>query len=322
MNLRSRQRGVALLVALLAVALAVILIAALLDRGELTHARTRNQLRGAQAVAYSEGMESYAAQILMRDFDSGRSLDTNADIWAFPLPPQEVPGGVISATMRDLNGCFNLNNLVAPRRSDAVLWRKRFGNLLRALELDPALAGAVSDWIDADTDVDGEGGAEDPAYLAQPIPYRAANRVFAHVSELRLVRGIAGEVYARLAPEVCALPPGSVLNLNTATSAVIMSIDSRITATLAERIRRDGQASWSEIGPALAELEQQGVTIAAPERSGLGVSSAYFLARGQIVLDGIPFAFSSVLERRAGVGVRVLARSRGAEDSVPSGIMP
>jgi len=322
MNLRSRQRGVALLVALLAVALAVILIAALLDRGELTYSRTRNQLRGAQAVAYSEGMESYAAQILMRDFDSGRSLDTNADIWALPLPPQQVPGGAISATMRDLNGCFNLNNLIAPRRSDAVLWRKRFGNLLRALELDPALAGAVSDWIDPDSDVDAEGGAEDSAYLAQPIPYRVANRVFAHVSELRLVRGVSGEVYARLAPEVCALPPGSVLNLNTATSAVIMSIDSRITATLAERIRRDGQASWSEVGAALAELEQQGVTITAPERIGLGVSSAYFLARGEIVLDSIPFAFSSVLERQTGVGVRVLARSRGAEDSVPAGRVP
>ncbi|MEO7014110.1 MAG: hypothetical protein ABI127_07335, partial [Dokdonella sp.] len=111
MNGPQRQRGVALLIALLAVALAVILIASLLDRGELAYARTRNALRGEQAIAYSEGLEAYAAQVLMRDRAENSNLDTLSDVWAMPLPPQEVPGGRISARMSDLNGCFNLNNL-------------------------------------------------------------------------------------------------------------------------------------------------------------------------------------------------------------------
>ena len=67
----ARQRGVALLIALLAVALAVILIASLLDRGELAFARTRNALRGQQAIAYAEGLEGFAAQTLIRDLDNG-----------------------------------------------------------------------------------------------------------------------------------------------------------------------------------------------------------------------------------------------------------
>src|SRR5579871_5626878 len=45
-----RQSGVALIVALLVVALATVLIAALLYRGELTAARTRNDIRAAQAL--------------------------------------------------------------------------------------------------------------------------------------------------------------------------------------------------------------------------------------------------------------------------------
>ena len=49
------QRGVALVIALLAVALALVLIASLLDRGELAYARTRNVVRGEQAAAYAEG---------------------------------------------------------------------------------------------------------------------------------------------------------------------------------------------------------------------------------------------------------------------------
>jgi general secretion pathway protein K len=312
MNGPYRQRGVALLIALLAVALAVILIASLLDRGELAFARTRNALRGEQAIAYSEGLEAYAAQILQRDREDNPDLDTFSDSWAVPLPPQPVPGGQISARMTDLNGCFNLNNLSS---GQAPVWRERMRNLLVALELDPSLSGAIVDWLDSDTNVDEEGGAEDSAYLAQAVPYRAANRVFAHVSELRLVRGVTGEVYARLAPEVCALPPGTTINLNTASVAVLMSLDSRMTAVLAERIRQNRQARWTSASQALDEAKQQGVVIT--NQSGLGVISSYFLARGEITLDDVPFAFSSIIERVASGprgGEHVLARSRGGED--------
>ncbi|HNR91412.1 MAG TPA: type II secretion system minor pseudopilin GspK [Dokdonella sp.] len=317
MSLAHRQRGVALIIALLAVALAVILIAALLDRGELAFARTRNVLRGAQAVAYADGLEAYAAQVLIKDLDE--RIDTRTDIWALPLPPQDVPGGRISASLRDLNGCFNLNNLIVADAALAGLWRERLRRLLTALELDPALAGAITDWVDGDGNVDTSGGAEDPAYLAQSVPYRAANRPFAHVSELRLVRGIDGAAYARLLPEVCALPPGTRLNLNTATTAVLMSLDSRITPALAGRVSLDGQARWSDVAAALREWEQQGIVIADLDRRGLGVASSYFLARADIVLDDVPFPASSLIERRAGGaagGIRVLMRSRGADDDL------
>ena len=314
MNGPRRQRGVALLIALLAVALAVILIASLLDRGELAFARTRNALRGEQAIAYSEGLEAYAALVLQRDSAADPGLDTFSDSWAVPLPPQEVPGGRISARMNDLNGCFNLNNLVSKQPD---VWRKRLRNLLVALELDPSLSGAIVDWLDSDGSIDTEGGAEDNAYLAQPIPYRTANRVFAHISELRLVRGITGDAYARLAPEVCALPVGTSINMNTASAAVLMSLDSRMTAVLAERIRQNGQARWTSVELALDEVSKQGVDIKPQDRIGLGVTSSYFLARGEITLDGVPFGFSSILERVTGSargGVHVLSRSRGGED--------
>lgn len=313
-----KQRGVALLIALLAVALAVILIASLLDRGELAYARTRNVLRGEQALAYADGLEAFASQILMRDLAESPLLDSNNEAWAFPLPGQEVPGGQISASMRDLNGCLNLNNLTL---TDQPVWRERLDNLLVALELDPSLAGAIVDWLDSDTNIDDEGGAEDNAYLAQPVPYRTGNRVFAHISELRLVRGVSSAVYARLSPEVCALPPGTSINLNTASVAVLMSLDSRITAALAQRIHQDGQARWTDVDSALLEAAQQNVVLTPPQRKGLGVTSSYFQARGEVTLDDVPFAFSSVLERVTGSargGVHVLQRSRGEDDMARS----
>ena len=44
--------------------------------------------------------------------------------------------------------------------------------------------------------------------------------------------------------------------------------------------------------------------------------SSYFLARGDVTLDGVPFAFASLLERRTGGadgGVHALMRSQGAD---------
>ena len=86
-----RQRGVALIIALLAVALALVLIAGLLDRGELTLARTRNTLRAEQAQAYAEGLEAFAARVLVKSSEEGPGIDAADSLWALPLPPQTVP---------------------------------------------------------------------------------------------------------------------------------------------------------------------------------------------------------------------------------------
>jgi general secretion pathway protein K len=309
-----RVRGVALIVALLAVALATILIAGLLDRGELALARTRNVLRARQATAYAQGLEAYAARMLVRD-DAG--MDAATDIWAAPLPPQAVPGGTIMASMRDLGGCFNLDNLVQPRDSAAQGgWRRVFARLLALQGLDPAIGDAVIDWLDADADPTGSGGAEDTVYLGQPVPYRAANRPFAHVSELRLVRGVDADAYARLAPVVCALPPGTRLNLNTAPVAVLQSLEDGISRAAAERLWQNGQANRSDLSAFLAELPDRGAGIDPALRAQLGFRSSYFLARGDIVLDDVPFTFFSLIERRIGSGIRVLERSRGADEAL------
>ena len=309
-SLPKRQRGVALLVALLVVALAVILIAALLDRGELALARTRNVLRSEQAQAYAQGLELYAAQILIATGNLG--ADTNASPWALPLPPQPVPGGVISATMRDLNGCFNLNNLSAQGGNPAQ-WVPVFRNLLVAVGVDPNLLGSVQGWLGSGTSADA--GAN--YYLGLAVPYRPRNGLFVHVSELRLVRGVSADVYARLAPHVCALPPGSTINVNTASAPVLRSLGDSLTQAAAEKLWNNGQANYQDVAQFVRDAQAQGdQTVAARQGQGLfGVSSAYFLARGEIVLDDIPFTFYSLIQRGQG-RISVLERSRGSDDAL------
>lgn len=300
----SRQRGVALLVALLVVALATLLIAAMLDAGQLSMAHTRNQLREQQANAYAKGLEAYAASVLVRDMEQGQ-VDTRSDIWAFPLPPTPVPGGLISATMRDMNGCFNLNNLVLDEHK--AVWKRRFERLLNNLQLPP-VADAVVDWLDADRQRL-QRGAEDGVYLARAPGYRAANHPFSDVSELRLVAGVDARVFAALAPHVCALPTATDLNLNTADMAVLMSLTDGITAPLAARLYQDGQAHFSSTAQALDAWQNAGAAISPAQEVGLGVRSEYFRARASIELDGLEFIRRSMIQRQA--GIRVLSRDRG-----------
>ncbi|MEP7042218.1 MAG: type II secretion system minor pseudopilin GspK [Dokdonella sp.] len=307
-----RQRGVALLVALLVVALAVILIAALLDRGELAFARTRNLLRSEQADAYAQGLEIYAAQILFKTESEQRGPDSNRSPWALPLPPQQVPGGLISATMRDLNGCFNLNNL-SGRSPDAARWLDVFNQLLLALGIpDPMLAASVQAWLGAG---DGANVLSPNTYLSLPIPYRQRGDVFVHVSELRLVAGVTTDVYAKLAPYVCALPPGTKINVNTASVPVLQSLTSRISRAAAIAIWNNGQANMTSVTDVATQAHIDQSLL--PPASMIGTSSTYFLARGDIILDEVPFTFYSLIERAGnGHNYRVLARSRGSDDAL------
>jgi general secretion pathway protein K len=315
-----RQKGVALLVALLVVALATVLIAALLDRGELTAARTRNSLRTSQAESYSQGLEAFAAHVLLQDGANGN--DTAGDIWSVPLPPTPVPGGQITATMSDLDGRFNLNNLALPSPQD-IPWMEKFQRLLDALKIDHGLAQVVHDWMSASSSVQ----TGDAYYLGQPVPYRRSRNIFLHVSELRLLKGVSGEVYAQLAPYVSALPPGTPINVNTASVPVLMTLSTAttpITQQTAQALWQQGNANFQTLddlkkaSPGVVTdcgtLPPPGASI--QQQQCYGVKSTYFLARCQITLDDLPFVFYSLIERRTGnnAGVRVIQRSRGADD--------
>lgn len=307
-----RQRGVALIIALLAVALALVLIAGLLDRGELAHARTRNLLRGEQAQSYVEGMETFAARVLVKSAQEGPGIDAADSLWALPLPPQTVPGGVISARMRDMNGCFNLNNL-SPGVASRQAWREIFQRLLTQLQLNVDIAAAAADWTDPDADGNG-----DSSYLGQPVPYRRAMQPFVHVSELRLLRGVDNRSYARLAPYVCALPRETRININTMSVPLLMALSDQITRALAERAWQGGKAKWTDVQAFVDMLISAGALDAQRLSAVVTTSSDYFELRSDIVLDDIPIGFVSLIERRQGVGIRVLARRRGSDEGVVS----
>lgn len=284
---RRYERGVALVLAMLVMSLATVAAVSLHDAQQAAIAGAGNILAGGQAREYAAGMEDWAMAILRRDA-AASAFDAPGEDWSSGLQALPIEGGTMRARLWDLQGRYNLNNLAQPGAGGngelAV-----FARLLAGLGLEPALAEAVADWVDADTRAR-PGGAEDDHYLRRVPAYRAANRPMADPSELRLVRGMEAESYARLLPFVTALPVPTAVNINSAPAVVLGALSAD-----------DG---W--LGPAMARRERAPIeSLAALQGAGiepplarLTTQSSYFLLRTHVALGPVERTFDSLLRRQ------------------------
>lgn len=276
-------RGVALVIALFAVALAMMLVLAMLSHGELAQARQRDAWRGEQAWQLQQGLEAWAQHALRTDA-ADSDIDSLDEAWARPMPTLAVAGARLDGRVRDLGACYNLNRL-APRGVADARELQRFERLLRAVDAPVAVAAQ--------------------ALAAHP------GGAWADTADLRDVPAMSDDAWLRVSPVVCALPPDQALNLNTAPAPLWRMLDAGIGVAQAARLARgaDGTApAYASLAEVRAALQREGVE--ATDLDGCALASRYFVADGEALADGIPFRFHSVLQRGAR-DVRVIARARG-----------
>jgi general secretion pathway protein K len=238
MDIHGRQRGVALVTALLVVSLATVAAVAMATRFQVDMRRTGNLLNGEQAYAYAMAAESWAYVILRRDLADNQHDSLDED-WSTALPPIPVEGGFVNGRIEDLQGRFNVNNLVDDEGGVDAIQLDYYKRLLEILDLEPALAPALQDWIDADIIATFPDGAEDNEYLLADLPYRAGNRSLADISELRLIKGYTPEVLAVLVPHITALPDTTAININTATPLVLQALHAELDESDIEQLITD-----------------------------------------------------------------------------------
>jgi general secretion pathway protein K len=303
-----QQRGVALVTALLVVALATVAAVAMATRLHVDLRRTGNLVHGEQAYAYALAAESWALVILRRDA-SDSTYDALDEDWATALPPIPVEGGTVSGKVSDLQGRFNVNNLVGADGTPSTNHIEYFRRLLNVLGLDPELVNPLVDWIDADINAVFPGGAEDDTYLLEDPPYRAANRRLVSVSELRLVHGYTDEVMKVLAPHVTVLPAISTINVNTATAEVLLALGENMTVQSVEMLLTDREEEPFDTRQAfLAHDALAGLTVF----DGFDVTSDWFLVRTDVNV-GIGRAQLESLVERQDQNLRVVSRTRLTE---------
>jgi general secretion pathway protein K len=234
--LRRRQRGVALIIALILVALAAILATKLSFDGWLERRRAIGVIAAEQALQFGIGAEALAADVLSQSKQNGAQQDTLAQPWAQPTQPLPItpendpegePIGTVQGAIEDMQGRFNLNNLAhvtADGKQDPQPL-EQFQRLLVAVGLEPKWAGIARDWIDADDQPGNPDGAEDSVYTSQTPPYRTGNWPMHSPSELMNLPGFGADRYRKIAPYVTALPTAlAKINICTAPAPVLESL--------------------------------------------------------------------------------------------------
>lgn len=220
-RLAAAQKGLALVTALLVVAIVATLAAYLGFTQQVWLRQVENVVDRAQGEAVLRGALD-AAVILLQEDAKLNSTDHLQEAWAITPMAGPVGTGDFIATARDMQGRFNLNNLLAadgaPSAPDLALFRR----LLQRLDLDASLADAVVDWLDADSRRLAT-GAEDIEYLGLSPGYRTGNTAMRSPEELRLVKGFTPQVMQLLleSAAVTALPERTAININTAPEILI-----------------------------------------------------------------------------------------------------
>lgn len=301
----AKQRGVALLMAILVVALATVLAVSLQRDMSLDFRRVTTMTDIDAAFQYALGAEGWASEILKNDGEDSDTDHLNED-WAFDLPPLPIDDrGVLDGRIEDMQARYNINNLLDQENRSDERGLEQFKRLLEALEIDPRWAGQIADWLDEDVEPNFPDGAEDSMYTMQDPPYQSANMRITSTSELMLMPEMDRDTWEQLSPYIAALPSGTPININTATVPVIMSLSADMSRSDAESIvndrPEDGYADVSEIG---ASVESDAL-------AELSVSSSFFRATADIQVGSIQVTMYSLLERDAGNTVYPVIRSVG-----------
>jgi general secretion pathway protein K len=308
MRTTSSQRGVALVMAIIVVAIGTMIAVNLIWRGTLDLRRTESALAADQGLMYVQGAEAWAADILRQDLVDSPESDHLGELWATELPPLPVDGGTITGRLEDLQGRFNLNNLVGADGKENALARRQLERLLVSVEADPALAGAVVDWLDPDTELRFPSGGEDVVYSDADPPYRTANSTITSTSELMAIAGFDRDTYRRLAPYITVLPQGTKLNVNTASDVVLASLSDDIDiATATSLVEQRGEAEFVDINGTFEGLVEPDVL------KDIDGVSEHFLLTATVTLGKNQLTMRSVLQRdRSGI-TRAVFRSFGVE---------
>jgi len=329
-----QQRGVALIMAILIVALATILAVSVASDGYMDQRRASVAFAVDQAYEAALGGEALAASALsfaqqQKQSKGQQGTDDLSSDWAKPqtLPIEDY--GEIHGDIEDLQGRFNLNNLVNATGVVDPAMLTQFTNLLAALQMDTRWAGIIADWIDRDNNPNFPDGAEDSVYSLLTPQYFTANRPLLHTSELLAVVDGAGkpfglENYQKLEPFVTALPVDTPLNVCTASPEVLSSLGDPtnrgqefLTASARTNIADGRKAGcYTSISYIRNIYQTQDKTYEAliqQHGAYLAEQSKFFRANIFVTLGTTEIAMYSVLQRIGnGTTVHVISRSFGS----------
>ena len=285
-----KQRGSALVLAMLVLAVATTLVIGTLWQQSALVRETENDRAYAQARWLLRGAIDWAGVILREDART-TSVDHRGEPWAVPLADTRLnendgrPAAYLAGSIDDEQAKFNLRNLLAGSDINGGELQS-LRRLLSVLGLQERLADKIAERLLA----------------AQKARSSEPAIGLAYVDDLLQV-GLTSEQVQRLRGFVTILPEPTQLNVNTASAEVLCARIGGLELTDARRIvsARD-HAYFKDMGDALARLR-----VVAPmvTENGLSVTTRYFSVDG-LVSYGPARLAAHALVRREPVTLEVL----------------
>lgn len=296
----NRQRGAALLLAMIILTLVATVAAGMVWQQTRTvevEGAERARLQSAWILA---GAQDWARLILREDSRSG-GPDHLGEPWATPLAEARLstflaadkdnnteggPEAFLSGSIVDAQSRYNLRNLVADDGTTAKAEVKAFASLCDAVGLPADLAGRIAEGMRSAQSALTEDGAPN----APLMPRRASQLTWLGLDEASV---------ARLTPYVSILPVRTAVNVNTASREVLLAAIDGLDLGTAERLVQLRTKSPFSTPQALQAALPQGLQVD-PQR--VGVSSSYFDVYGRLRLEERVLEEHSLVQRRPGGG--------------------
>jgi len=298
-----RQKGVAVIMALLLTTLAITIVASLFWQQQVQVRSIENQRLQLQKQWILRGALDWAGLILREDAKYS-SVDTLDEPWAVPLAEtrlnQYVDNGranddlgdaTLSGNITDAQARYNLTNLCTGgtiNHNEVAT----FAQLLDNEHLDPALAQATAKLMAAAQKkqvVD----AANPDNQSGPLPMNLTQ-----VDDLLAVPGFTPKALDMIKDFVIFLPRATPINVNTAPAQVLAArIDGLTPADATTLVESRNSASFRDIADFSARLPENSLSVSNLEAS---VTTNYFLVNGKVRMN------------RAGLDVHALIERNGA----------
>jgi len=308
-----RQRGVAVITALLLTTLAVAIVASLFWQQQVQVRTMENQRLQLQTKWIQRGALDWATLVLQGMNPNYTSL---SQPWATPLAEtrldqyidrERIEGerydATLSGNITDACARYNLRSL-ASEKNDGTIDRdqlKVFQNLLDRLRIDQSLAKKVASYVVRGvpaTAVPDLTDATNPPLMPDQVP--GTPMVFMQVDDLLSVPGFNPVMVESLRPFVTVLPLATKVNVNTAPAEVLAAVVGITVSEANALVIRRQQAEWYDLGN--FNLVLNGKTVSADVAD---VKSGWFLVTSRIRLDRAALDAESLIQRSTMLGAKV-----------------
>ena len=308
MNVKTfqRQRGVAVITALLLTTLAVTIVASLFWQQQVQVRSMENQRLHLQTKWILRGALDWATLVLRQDGFDHPSYTALDHVWATPLAEtrldqyierERVEGEVFDATLSgsivDAASRYNLTNLAenhAPIEAQVEIFRR----LLRNLQIDPGLADSAAKAVASAQPAPSGDGTTTPVVQqggAKPL-------ALTQLDDLLAVPGFTLELVGKLRQHATVLPTSTAVNVNTAPAEVIAAVVPNFSVSeavsLVARRKTAHFRTKAEFAAALGDRT--------PVEGAFDVKSEYFLVLSRVRLDRAALDAEALINRKLAQG--------------------